>query len=93
MSCSSLTSIELPDTFVQFGNQVFWGCSGLQSVTIHATTPPQLGDGVFTNTTNNLVIYVPSGIDPVSGNSYVDIYKAASGWSSLASRIQAIPTT
>jgi len=41
-----------------------------------------LGTNVFGNV-NNFRIYVPSGS--------VDTYKAASGWSTYASKIQAIP--
>ena len=62
---------------------MFKGCSGLESSTILATTPPTMGDfNIFSNT-NNCPIYVPT--------ASVDTYKAASGWSTYESRIQAIP--
>jgi len=54
----------------------------LTSVIIESTTPPESGGYEFDNT-NNCPIYVPS--------ESVETYKAASGWSSYASRIQAIP--
>ena len=63
------------------GDEAFYECDELTSVTINATTPPTLGDDAFYDT-NNCPIYVPSGS--------VDTYKSASGWSSLASRIQPI---
>ena len=107
-SCTRLTSITIPNGVTSIGNYAFQGCSGLTSVTIgnsvtsiginafrncgnmtsftiNATTPPTLGSNAFQNTNANLVIYVPS--------ESVEAYKAASGWSSYASRIQAIPTT
>ena len=82
--CSGLTSINIPDSVTSIGYSVFSNCSGLTSVTIQATTPPTLGGtDAFTNT-NNSPIYVPA--------ESVDAYKAATNWSSYASRIQAIPT-
>ena len=82
--CSGLTNIIIPDSVTTIGNYVFRDCSGLTSVTIQATTPPTLGANAFLNTNANLVIYVPA--------ESVDAYKAATNWSTYASRIQAIPT-
>jgi hypothetical protein len=59
----------------------FHSCTGLNSITCEAITPPTLGDFVFIET-NNCPIYVPT--------ASVNTYKAASGWSDYASRIQAI---
>ena len=70
----SLTSITIPSRVTSI-------CDELTSVIINATTPPTLGDDAFYDT-NDCPIYVPSGS--------VETYKSASGWSSLASRIQAI---
>lgn len=78
---SGITSVVIPDSVTNMGYQIFRECKGLTSVTIEATTPPTLGTDVFYNT-NDCPIYVPSGS--------VDAYKAASGWSDYASRIQAI---
>ena len=80
--CSSLTSVDIPNSVTSIGNAAFHRCSSLTSVTVNATTPPTLGTNAFASTPNNLAIYVPS--------ASVDAYKAASGWSSYASRIQAI---
>ena len=48
-------------------------------ITIKATTPPRIvKTGTWTfNYMGNFVVYVPSGVDPVSGKTYVDIYKEA----------------
>lgn len=78
----SLTSITIPSSVTSIGDEAFYECDELTSVTINATTPPTLGDDAFYDT-NNCTIYVPSGS--------VEAYKSTSGWSSLASRIQAIP--
>lgn len=82
-SCRSLTSLVIPSNISSINNYAFNRCTGLISITVHSVTPPTLGYGVF-DSTNNCPIYVP----PES----VDTYKAASNWSSYASRIQAIPT-
>ena len=83
--CSALTSIDIPSGVTSIVNSAFSSCSSLTSVTVEATTPPTLGTNVFDGTHADLVIYVPAGS--------VDTYKAASGWSDYALRIQAIPST
>lgn len=82
-SCSSLTSVEIPNSVTSIGNYAFWSCSSLTSVTVERTVPPTLGTNVFNNTHSSLKIYVPS--------ASVNAYKAATNWSSYASKIQAIP--
>lgn len=82
-TCTKLTTLVIPSNISSINNYAFDGCSGLTSITVHSVTPPTLGYGAFDNT-NDCPIYVP----PES----VDAYKAASGWSNYASRIQAIPT-
>ena len=80
--CTKLTTLVIPSNISSIDNNAFSKCSGLTSVTVESTTPPTLGSYVFNYT--SCPIYVP----PES----VDAYKAASGWSDYASRIQAIPT-
>ena len=83
--CTSLTSVTIPSSVTSIESSAFSSCSVLTSVTVEATTPPTLGTNVFNGTSENLVIYVPAGS--------VDTYKSASGWSTYALRIQAIPST
>lgn len=83
-SCSSLTSATIPEGVTSIEGWSFLNCTSLTSVTVLATTPPALGTEAFSNTHSDLKIYVPA--------ESVDTYKAASGWSSLESKIQAIPS-
>ena len=82
--CSRLTSVTIPDSVTSIEQNAFNYCTGLTSITVEATTPPTLANTNAFNNTNNCPIYVPA--------ESVDTYKAASNWSSLASRIQAIPS-
>ena len=80
--CKGLTNIDIPSGVTSIGSLAFYYCSGLTSITVESPTPPSLGNDAFTYT-NNCPIYVPSGS--------VEDYKAASGWSTYANRIQAMP--
>lgn len=80
--CTGLTSVTIPSSVTSIDQRAFESCSALTSFTCMATTPPTLGYMAFYDTTTQ--IYVPSGS--------VEDYKAASRWSTYASRIQAIPT-
>ena len=81
--CTSLTSIIIPNSVTSIGNGAFTDCSGLISITCEPQLPPVADILMFENT-NNCPIYVPS--------ESVNAYKAATNWSTYASRIQAIPT-
>lgn len=81
-NCDGLSDIEIPSSVSGIGDSAFAECSGLYSVTCLATTPPTLGTNVFLNTNTKLKIYVPS--------TSVDTYKAASGWSDYANKINPI---
>ena len=82
-SCTNLTSVTIHENVTEIGQAAFYNCTGLTSVTVLATTPPTCGSNAFSNT-NNCPIYVPA--------ASVETYKAATGWTSLASRITAIPS-
>jgi hypothetical protein len=79
---TTLLTLEIGTGCTSIAQDAFNGCNHLTSITIKATTPPTLANSNAFNSTNNCPIYVPS--------ESVEAYKAASGWSNLASRIQSI---
>ena len=84
-NCSKLTTVDLGPNVTSIATNTFSiYSSSLTSFTCRATTPPTLGSNVFgwSGAPANLVIYVPA--------ESVDAYKAASGWSEFADKIQAI---
>lgn len=62
---------------------VFDGNTSCASLTIHAATPPEIGEDTITGLKADCIIYVPA--------ASVDAYKAAQYWSERADYIQAIP--
>lgn len=86
-NCSSLKKITIPSGTTNIYRNSINNCRSLQSITIlkqNGVLPfYDSSETVFPNT-NNCPIYVPSDL--------VNSYKSASGWSTVASRIQAIPT-
>lgn len=79
--CYALRNVDLPQTVESIGNFAFAECTDLQSIIIRATTPPTLGNSVFTHT-NDCPILVPA--------ASVSAFQTANNWSTYASRIQAI---
>ena len=85
-SCSSLANLTLPSTIVSLGTGMYQNWADPQrSLTLLSVTPPTVSSmGPFNCSTNNLTIYVPA--------ESVETYKADSGWSTYADKIQAIPS-
>lgn len=81
--CSELTTVTLPPTLTNIGRRAFYQCPKLETLTCLATVPPTFGAQCIPDNVQH--IYVPA--------ESVEDYKAASGWSSYASKIEAIPTT
>ena len=80
--CTGLTTVTLPPSIDRLGMQAF-GYTGLNTITIKATTPPEYGSSLFSDSEGLAHIYVPA--------ASVDAYKAAAGWSDHAGIIEAIP--
>ena len=80
--CQELSSITIPASVTTIGDYAFLNCKSLDSVTLLRTEPPTLDTGVFENVSSLYKIFVPA--------SAVSAYKAAPGWSALASHIQAL---
>ncbi len=87
--CKSLKTVEIPSTVKDIYTNAFNYCTGLESVTIHAKTPPDLSDNdskdVFINVElSGVILYVPKG-------SKAD-YEKAVEWKDFGSIIE-IETT
>lgn len=76
--CTSLTGVTIPSGVTSLESFCFQFCTSLESITVEATTPPTFGSGML-SFASDCPIYVPCGT--------VEAYKAASGWSTYASRI------
>lgn len=76
-------TITIPKSVTSLGAYLFYGCKDLTEATILAEVPPTCTLPIFPNSIQH--IYVPS--------KSVDAYKAATGWSVFADKIQAIPAS
>ena len=77
-----MTTFKVGDNVTNCGDNSFGTNYYMTSFTINALTPPTVGTELFYSHPQNFTIYVPA--------ASVDAYKAANGWSTYASRIQAI---
>ena len=77
LGCVSLPEFTITKDIIEIQSKAFYGCSSLSAVYMHPDNPPALGEDVFTGTSTDLKIYVPS--------QSVDLYK--SSWPFLADRI------
>ena len=87
---TSLQVLDFPSTLTEIRDRAFDGCTALKSLIFRSATPPTLYTPGQTNALDTLYsvntsfkIYVPS--------ANVNAYKAATGWSTYANLIQAIP--
>ena len=83
-NCIYMDSITIPSGVTVFNDSILYGCVSLNSITIMATTPPELGVSSLDNT-GNCPIYVLA--------EAVDTYKADITWGIYADRIEAIPNS
>ena len=78
--CYSLTSLTYPQSVTEIGDTTFYDDYLMKDFHFKSTTPPTLGGpNAFTNIPSDCIIYVPM--------ASVDAYKAASYWSTHASKI------
>ena len=74
-NCTSLNNVVIPPQVMIIEPQAFYGCSSLTTMTVQATTPPNLpSSNAISSATRT--IYVPS-------SSY-EAYRTASGWNSFS---------
>ena len=79
-----LEDVVLPETVTSIGQQAFYNCSNLVEINLKNPTPPSFGASALNGCSALTHIYVPA--------DSVEAYKTASGWSSYANIISAIPT-
>lgn len=84
--CSSLESVVIPSSVVHIGGFAFGACSSLVEVIVMPQTPPELyynsAVGEYTSFKDN----APGRLFKVPSTK-VNIYKAATGWSTYSSSI------
>ena len=68
----NLTSITIPNSVTDIGEEAFMGCESLTSITCEATTPPVLGYDAFYDVSTSIPVYVPCGT--------TSDYQSAEGW-------------
>ena len=104
-SCTSLTSITLPDSLTSIGGNAFASCTSLTSITLPDSLT-SIGSGAFANCTSLMLVTSLPTIPPslsqlVFFNTHADLiikvpaqsvntYKTATNWKSYASKISAI---
>lgn len=69
---TKLETMYLPASIEKIGNQAFYGCKQLSSMTIYAMIPPTLGSNVFNGIQEGMVVYVPAAA--------IGQYQDAAGW-------------
>ena len=69
---TNIKSVYLPASIEKIGNRAFYECKQLSSLFVYAMTPPTLESNVFTNVSEDLVVYVPAAA--------IAQYQEASGW-------------
>lgn len=74
--------VTVPSSVTTIGNNFCRNSPSLTTVVCYATAPPTLGQRCFMNSNSLASIYVP--------DASVNDYKAASGWSTYASKIKQI---
>ena len=78
----NLKNVVIPSGVTEIDKGAFSGCTNMGSLTVLPTTPPKLEYAYDTLATMGGTIYVPA--------ASLNTYRNASGWSLLASRIEAI---
>ncbi len=70
--CTDLTSVTIPANVTFIGKEAFAQCTGLESITVHANTPPALGADAFADVDVSIPVIIPAGT--------LAAYQAAPGW-------------
>lgn len=79
-TCSGITSINIPIAVNEIGYCALNGCSGLTSMTIHAETPPTIGEYALDGIDKTIPVYIPNGT--------LSAYQNADGWNEFTNFIE-----
>ena len=83
-SCRRLSRVTIPSGVTNIATMAFQNCYGMSEYHLKPTTPPSLAStNVFFSIPNDCKIYVPYSED----HSILEAYKAATNWSTYASRM------
>jgi hypothetical protein len=70
-SCSSLTSITIPDSVTSIGDYAFESCSSLTSITIPDSVT-SIGDGAFRHCSSLTSITIPDSVTSIGEDAFYD---------------------
>ncbi|MBQ6729766.1 MAG: leucine-rich repeat protein [Bacteroidales bacterium] len=70
--CNGLTALSIGRSVTLIEGYAFYNCTNLDSVTVHAKTPPTLQPSSFYNCPKSIPFYVPCGS--------LDVYQSAAYW-------------
>lgn len=83
-SCSSLVEVTIPSGVTRIGTNAFQYCYGIAAFRCKPTVPPTVDNAnAFTGIPSGCKFYVPYSAD----HSVLEAYKAATNWSTYASRM------
>lgn len=77
-----IENVELPSTLIRFDGYIFYQMPSLQTVIIHAATPPTVANTTLSGIPSRVQFYVP--------DEAMSAYTSNSSWSAYSSRIHPI---
>ena len=69
-SCSSLTSVMIPNSVISIGGCAFYGCSELTSITI-PNSVTSIGESVFSSCSSLTSVMIPNSVTSIGGHAFV----------------------
>ena len=89
---AKISSVTLPSTLTAIGNNGFYNCLNLASITSKASVPPTLGEYAFYYINSSYERFPLASIEAIYvPEASVTAYKNADGWKEFSDKIMAIP--